>query len=228
MKKYLILAAQKEELDALFNTLNFTVEESNQLEVKVYQDKNVILYGLMSGIGKVSMAFTMGLFFANHDVDYVINIGVAGSISSQLRKMQTFVSDKVAYWDVDLTKFGHPVGEMSDCPLYFLADEQLKNKAVSLLGQSGNCGLIISGDSFISKENIKKEWYTQFENPLACDMESAAVAQVCYRQKIPFLIIRSISDDPVNDKDNSEEYEFNLSLASNQAGKLVFKLIFNK
>lgn len=228
MKKYLILAAQKEELDGLFQSLPYQEENVNQLKVRIFQNTEVTIYGLMSGIGKVSMAFTMGLFLATHNVDYVINIGVAGSISPKLRKMQTFISEKVAYWDVDLTKFGHPLGEMSDCPLYFEADQAMMKKAKSLLSDDGNSGLIISGDSFVSKENIKKEWFQDFDEPIACDMESAAVAQVCFREKLPFLIIRSISDDPINDDENCHVYEFNLKDASYKAGNLVFKLIFIK
>lgn len=226
-KVYLVLAAQKEELDGLFSSIDSTVMFINGLETHVFENQEVKIYGLMSGIGKVSMALTMGMFLATVPVDYVINIGVAGSISSQLRKMQTFVSEKVCYWDVDLREFRHPVGQMSDCPLYFEADRELLEKAEKQLQNKGKAGLIISGDSFVSKAKIKEDWFKEFDNPIACDMESAAVAQVCYKLHIPFLIIRAISDDPVNDGDNKDVYEFNLNEASYEAGKLVYKVIFD-
>lgn len=226
-KVYLVLAAQKEELDGLFSSIESKVTFINGLETHVFENPEVKIYGLMSGIGKVSMALTMGIFLATVPVNYVINIGVAGSISSQLRKMQTFVSKKVCYWDVDLKEFGHPVGQMSDCPLYFEADRELLAKAERQLQNKGKAGLIISGDSFVSKAKIKEDWFKEFDNPIACDMESAAVAQVCYKLHIPFLIIRAISDDPVNDGDNKDVYEFNLNEASYEAGKLVYKVIFD-
>ena len=228
MKTYLILAAQKEELDGLFSSLEYTKE--NVLDIEIYSSvkDDIKIYGLVSGIGKAGMAYTMGVFLAKYKVDYIINIGVAGSISSKLKKMETFISERVCYWDVDLTKFGHPLGEMSDCPLYFEADKELLEKARSLKNESVKYGLIISGDSFISKDNIKPEWFKQFDDPIACDMESATVGQIAYRNKIPFLIIRAISDDPRSEDDNKSVYEFNLEKAAYEAGKFTKEVIFNK
>lgn len=228
MKTYLILAAQKEELDGLFSSLTYKKEALNELEIFVFEEGDIKIYGLVSGIGKAGMAYTMGLFLANHKVDKIINIGVAGSVSKELRKLDTFISTRACYWDVDLTEFDKPIGQMSDCPLYFEADKELLEKALSIKGTKTKSGLIISGDSFVSKNNIKNEWFTQFDNPIACDMESATVGQIAYRNNIPFLIIRAISDDPLNDDGNKSDYEFNLEKAAFEAGEFTRKVIFSK
>ncbi len=227
MKTYLILAAQKEELDGLFASLNYTKEKLNELEILVTEIDDIKIYGLISGIGKAGMAYTMGLFLANHKVDKIINIGVAGSVSKDLKKLDTFISTSACYWDVDLTEFGKPIGQMSDCPLYFKADEELLEKALLIKGTKTKAGLIISGDSFISKTKIKKEWFKEFDNPIACDMESATVGQIAYRNNIPFLIIRAISDDPLNDDGNQTDYEFNLEKAAFEAGEFTKKVILD-
>lgn len=225
MKTYLIFAAMKEEIDGLFSSLDYEEKEMHQLPYFYFHNEEVELYGFMSGIGKVSMAFTMGLVLSEIRPDYIINIGVAGSISSKLHKMEIFVSDKVCYWDVDLTKFSKPIGQMSDCPLYFEADRGLMSKCLKLGGARVKSGLILSGDSFIAKENIKPEWFRDFDDPIACDMESAAVAQVAYRMNIPFTIIRAISDAPVDETDNKDVYENNLEEAAFKAGELAKKVV---
>lgn len=225
MKTYLIFAAMKEEIDGLFSSLKYETKEMHKLSYCYFKDDEIELYGFMSGIGKVSMAFTMGLVLAEIRPDYIINIGVAGSIASKLHKMDIFVSDKVCYWDVDLTKFSKPIGQMSDCPLYFDADRKLLSECLKVGGPRVKSGLILSGDSFIAKENIKPEWFKVFDDPIACDMESAAVAQVAYRAKIPFVIIRAISDAPVDENDNKDVYESNLEEAAFEAGELAKKII---
>lgn len=228
MKTYLILAAQKEELDGLFSSLTYKKEALNELDIFVFEEGDIKVYGLVSGIGKAGMGYTMGIFLANYKIDKIINIGVAGSVSKELRKLDTFISTRACYWDVDLTEFGKPIGQMSDCPLYFEADKELLEKALSIKGTKTKSGLIISGDSFVSKNKIKNEWFQQFDNPIACDMESATVGQIAYRNNIPFLIIRAISDDPLNDDGNKSDYEFNLEKAAFEAGEFTRKLIFSK
>ena len=54
-------------------------------------------------------------------------------------------------------------------------------------------GTIATGDRFIGDSETKRKISEMFGG-IACEMEGAAVAQVCYVNKIPFCIIRAISD----------------------------------
>ena len=45
-----------------------------------------------------------------------------------------------------------------------------------------------------------------YPDALAVDMESAAIAQVCYLKNVPFICMRVISDTPGGD-DNISQYE---------------------
>ncbi len=218
-KTYLVVTAMDEELEGLFKSF----QDIKKIEENLFyhEDDNVAFYAMKGGIGKVSMAYQLGYFLAKHPVDEIVNVGVAGSIDPSLKPFMTLIASKTAYHDVDVTAFGYEYGQMAQCPKYYVADEDGVKKLMSFPSDRLMEGLILSGDSFITKENLSKEHLTKFEHPLAVDMESAAVSQVAYLAKIPFLIIRTISDDTSNEDGNKNEYENNLSQASYRAGELV-------
>ena len=56
-------------------------------------------------------------------------------------------------------------------------------------------GRVCSGDQFISKKEQKDKITSNFGG-MCCEMEGAAIAQTCYLNKTPFIIIRTISDKP--------------------------------
>lgn len=220
MKNVLILAAQEEELSGFFGP----VQEGEKKDDRRIVKGDLSVRGLITGIGKTAMGFCLGKALSEEKPDLVVNIGVAGSISPKLSLLDTLVATSVSYWDVDITAFGHPMGQMSGCPTYFLPEKEVasflkQNKDPSIKG-----GLILSGDSFISKENIHPEWFDQFEDPVSCDMESASVAQCCFLAGIPFVIIRSISDDTRKDS-NFSVYEKNLVPMAKKAGDIAEKFL---
>jgi len=223
-KTYLILSAMKEELDGLCVHLPLVSKNEGKFSYSFFENDSIRVYAMQSGIGKVAMAMTMSSFLATHEVDEVINVGVAGSISSKLKKMQIFVGERCCYHDVDVTEFGYSIGQMCSIPLYYECDSELVKKALVIDSKRIVSGLIISGDSFVSKNKINQSWFKNFDNPIACDMESAAVGQVCHTLNIPFLIIRSISDD-TSEEGNKAIYDGNLEEACKIAGEVVAKLI---
>ena len=86
-------------------------------------------------------------------------------------------------------------------------------------------GLIVSGDSFIGDQETKSSIINHFDMALAVDMESAPIAQVCYQFGIPFIIIRSISD---NANDHAEmKYDEFLEIACINSSNVV-KLLLNQ
>lgn len=220
--KVLVVAAQIEELRGIFGKDLKELDSFSYVKEEIEDD--LVIYGKISGIGKVAMAFQLGLFLADHEVDLVINIGVAGSISKKLKPYEILVASKTAYHDVDVTSFGYKIGQMCSHPLYFTGYQKGLDVIKSYKDSSIKIGLILSGDSFMTKDNITDHLYKDYDNPLAVDMESASVAQCCYDLDIPCLIIRAISDDAVNEE-NKETYENRLEEASIRSGELAFKLI---
>lgn len=158
---------------------------------------------MQCGIGKVNAA--MGaLTLINHFApDKVINTGVAGGADKAVNVMDIVVGSKVAYHDVWCGPES-PLGVVQGLPLYYEGDADLL--ALMPVREDIKVGLICSGDQFIDTmekvDNIK----ANFPQALAVDMESAAIAQVCYVRGVSFLSTRVISDSPGASHNNTQQY----------------------
>lgn len=221
MKKILILCAREEELNAFLSLLPYSKDEEGYYHQELGGDQ--ITLGI-AGIGKVARAGSLSRYLANHATDLRINVGVAGSLSEELPPLSTLVASQCAYWDVDVTAFGYKRGQRCGHPLFFETDSFYRKKIREEKPKNVVEGLILSGDTFITAKN-KPDWLKDvFPQALAIDRESAAFAQIGYDCKIPFLVIRSISDD-TNANGNKEVYEELLNKACLEAAKLTFKAI---
>lgn len=225
-KTILLIFAQKEEYEPFFNGLSSTVITttlSNGLELTKTKINKTEIYAFYSGVGKVAMAYKLGLFLSIIKPDKIINIGVAGSISKELKAFDILVADKSCYYDADLTECGYEFGRMSAMSLYFNCDMVFNHKLMKYKDDDLNVkhGLIITGDSFVTRKLVDKKWFKVFDNPLACDMESASVGQVCQMADIPYSIVRAISDEVTASKCNQDDYNKQLNEASAKAAKLV-------
>ena len=84
-------------------------------------------------------------------------------------------------------------------------------------------GIIASGDQFIASKEKLMYIKNEFDS-IACDMESASIAQVCYLNSVEFLSIRSISDNIYKHNSNLDYEKFKLQSA-NTASRIVCSLI---
>lgn len=149
-----------------------------------------------SGVGKVNAASQATNMIENFQPDVLLNTGVAGGIDACLNVMDVVVGQRVAYHDVDC---GPDVlsGQIQDMPLFFEADKRLYEAAMrTATTVPVHGGLICTGDQFITDRTQLDKIKARYADGLAVDMESAALAQVCYIYKVPFLSLRIISDTP--------------------------------
>ncbi|MEZ9235439.1 5'-methylthioadenosine/adenosylhomocysteine nucleosidase [Shewanella sp. 10N.286.52.A9] len=156
-----------------------------------------------SGIGKVAASIATTLVINNFKVDAVINTGSAGGFVDSLNIGDIVISSEVRHHDVDVTAFGYEIGQMASQPAAFIPDEKLVNAAKSAISSLGEAqvieGLIATGDSFICDPERTKVMLKNFPTMAACEMEAAAIAQVCHQFNVPFVVIRSLSDNANND-----------------------------
>lgn len=148
----------------------------------------------LSGIGKVNAAATATEMILRQKPDCIINSGCAGSVKAELGMFDIVVGRQCAHHDVWC---GEPneFGVVEGCPQRFDADPQLLSIAEGLeVGQRLHSGLICSGDQFFISMEEDARILRLYPDCLACDMESAAIAQVCARYGVPFLSLRIISD----------------------------------
>ena len=154
---------------------------------------------VQSGIGKVNAAACTQILVDDFKADYIINTGIAGSLKAEIDIADVVISSDVLHHDMDATGFGYPLGQIPRMDtLSFAADERLiklageacKN-AVSEIGV--HVGRVVSGDQFISDKAVKERISSNFDG-FCTEMEGAAIAQVSYLNKVPFVILRTISD----------------------------------
>jgi adenosylhomocysteine nucleosidase len=152
-----------------------------------------------SGVGKVSAGMCVQVLVDEFDVDAVINTGVAGSLDNALDIGDIVVSTDAMYHDVDATVFGYAPGEIPQLGARsFPADEALRREAVSAACEAVSAahvreGRVVSGDQFVADEGTKARLAHDFSGT-CCEMEGAAIAQACWLNGVPFVVVRAISD----------------------------------
>lgn len=209
-----IIGAMDEEIFELKELMDIQ-EEKEILGVVFYigtlNNKSVVL--VKSKIGKVASSYVATLLLSNFSIDYIINIGTCGAVSRKLKYLDIVIGDKLLYHDVDVTAFGYNYGQMAQCEPYFKSNDQLLEKVKRFNGVY--IGDIVSGDEFVvnkAQMQMKLEKHFSNYNVLACDMESTSIAHVASLAKVPFIIIRTISD--VLDFDGSKRDFSELALES--------------
>lgn len=226
MSKIGIIFAMEEELSALKEFVNIEKEYSifdlTFYETKINNNECILTLG---GIGKVNAARSTQVLIDNMDVDYIINIGVAGSITKDLDVLDIVLGEKLVQHDFDITAFDHEKGYIPNVGTYIESDSYLLTIA-SEIAISNNFpvkrGVIASGDIFCTDINMTNKINKKF-NALCVEMEGASIAQVCFLSHIPFLIIRSISDSL--NGNNKLTYEEFLYKASSLGAKYILKIL---
>ena len=184
----------------------------------LFPEDQVILQ--KSGIGKVNAAIQTVEMIRQYKPDCIISTGCAGGNGDDINVQDVVVSTQLAYHDVYCGEaIGHSVyGQVQGLPPRFDADPSLLEKALSLSLPKGvkvHPGLIVTGDWFVDTKDKMREIVGHFPEAKAVDMESCAIAQTCYINKVPFISFRVISDIPLRDTDASMYHDFWNTIAQN-------------
>jgi len=225
MKKIGIIFAMKEELDETKKIFKNIIEH-NIYDLKIFECdyENVKCYLVESGIGKVNAARSTQVLIDTMKVDYILNVGVAGSISKDINKCDIVIANKLVQHDFDLTSFNREKGEIPSIGKYINCDSKLVSLAKNIkMDTKVYVGVISSGDIFVSDEKMGEKINKKF-NALCVEMEGASIAQVCYLCNVPFLVIRAISDSPY-EKDNQITFDEFLEISSNMVSKFISKFL---
>ncbi len=169
------------------------------------------------GIGKVNAALGAQRMINEFHPDVIISSGCAGGNGDDVHIQDVVVSSELCYHDVycgtaidDCTVYGQVQG----LPARYQADSNLLSKALnsqlSTLDSQLKIipGLIVTGDWFVDSKEKMREIIGHFPEAKAVDMESCAIAQTCYINKVPFISFRVISDIPLRDTDASQYHNF--------------------
>jgi adenosylhomocysteine nucleosidase len=205
-----IIGAMEEEvvqLKAKLSESKVAIKASMEFNQGKLLGKDVVI--VRSGIGKVNAAICAQILVDDYKVDVIINTGIAGSLSNEINIGDIVLSTDALQHDVDAVAFGYLKGVIPRMETsIFKAEESLVTLA-KFTCESVNpdircfAGRVVSGDQFIADQLIKEQLVACFD-PMCTEMEGAAIAQVAYLNKLPFLIIRAISDKA----DNSAKMDY--------------------
>ena len=209
MIKLGIVGAMEEEVETLLEQMEEKVAQTKAGST-FYEGK---LNGLdavvvQCGIGKVNAALCVQILCDCYGVTHLVNTGIAGSLCADLDIGDLVVSRDAMYHDFDCCAFGYPVGKVPGMDVVaFPADEKLISLAFAAAEDVNpghtKQGRVASGDQFVCNPALKEK-IIEFTGALCTEMEGTAIAQTAYRNGVPFVIIRAISDKA----DNSAEMDY--------------------
>ena len=161
------------------------------------EGKDVVI--VRSGIGKVNAGICSQILVDLYQVDGIVNTGIAGSLRNEINIGDLVLSTVAVQHDVDAGGFGYPAGEIPQLGVKeFPADERLLALAEEACREANPDistfkGRVASGDQFVADKETK-ERIIENTQAYCTEMEGAAIGQAAYLNKIPYLVIRAISD----------------------------------
>jgi adenosylhomocysteine nucleosidase len=160
------------------------------------------------GVGKINAAICAQILINLYNVTHIVNTGIAGSLCVDLDIGDLVISRDAIHHDFDLRFWNRPIGQVPGMDVIaFPADEALVDAAFAAAEAENpghtKLGRVASGDQFICSKEQKDTIITN-TGAICAEMEGASIAHTAYRNGIPFVIIRAISDKA----DDSAEMDY--------------------
>lgn len=227
MKRTGIIVAMREELEEILKIMN-NIDKKEIYNIQYFEGSinttDIII--VESGVGKVNAARITQILIDKLEVKEIINVGSAGALNEELNIGDIVIADKLVQHDFDITAFNHNKGYITGVGDYIETDkiliEKFRNSADKIEDRTYKIrvGTIASGDIFCTDTKMKNKIREKF-NADCVEMEGAAIAQVCYLNKIPFIVIRSISDTP--NGNNAIVFDEFVKLAAKRCSEILAK-----
>ena len=175
-----------------------------------------------AGVGKVNAAVCAQTMALIYEPELIINSGVSGALSPELRVGDVVIGTDVVQHDVDTTALGDEPGFVSTVDRLSFPLDNFASTAIAAaaedLGIRAVRGRIASGDQFVAS-TARKEEIVRLFSAVTCEMEAGAIAHVCFLNRIPCAVIRSISDG--GNEEAPMSYEEFLPLAAKNSSELT-------
>ena len=193
--------------------------EMNNYETLSFNAYGKDVFAVRCMIGKTNAAAATAMLIEREKPDCVLNIGLSGGIKG-VNRGTVFAGTSFQECDFDLSALGYEKGVKTNQVYIYEADKDLLSKIPEELNiRRLKCG---TGDFFITKEETKEEFYSLF-GINTFDMETGAIASVCYSCSVPFLSIRKVSDD--SEDSAAEDYRQMNDLAETALSDILLEII---
>lgn len=176
----------------------------------------------IGGVSKVNAAMAAEIFCLKYGVECILNAGVAGCATDLPIGTVVVASDFVQH-DVDTTAVGDDIGLVSTVNRVSFPTWEPERCAALLktLGYAAVTGRVATGDWFATRGE-RSLWIRDTFSPLLVEMEGGAIAQVCLRNGVKFVSVKSVSDHLFSERQAEEYFDFGQALEA--MGRLVLPL----
>ena len=209
MAKLGFIGAMQVEVEILLSAMNNKVEKT--IAGSTFYEgtlENLEVVVVQCGVGKVNAAICAQILCSCFGITHLVNTGIAGSLCADLDIGDLVVSTDAMYHDFDCVHFGYPYGKVPGMDVTsFPADEAMIGYAFDAAeavnpGHTKK-GRVASGDQFVAVKELKEKIIATTQG-LCTEMEGTSIAQTAYRNGLPFVILRAISDKA----DDSAEMDY--------------------
>lgn len=184
------------EMEAVLNKYGTPIRELEFSGYTVYQYKlgERTLFVIHSGAGQIAAATATQFLISQFNVDLIVNFGIVGGLSKEMALIRTCIVESVVHYDRDISQAdGSAVGQYPIYPsVYIPTTEEIVDKALDL-EPSLTRVICASGDKFIAHQGEKEALHKTYSADI-CEMEAAGIVLTCNKNKIPCLLIKTVSD----------------------------------
>ncbi len=229
MKKIGIIGAMELEVAELKEKMELS-QKTEKASMTFFEGRlnGVDVVIVQCGVGKVNAALCVQILADLFQVTHVINTGVAGSLNAKLDIGDILISNDAIHHDMDVSALGYKLGQVPGLSMWnFKADDHMADVAMEVCQRVNpdiSCvkGRVVSGDQFISSQEVKDHLIKEFKGDCA-EMEGASIAHGATLNHLPFLIIRAISDKA----DHSAEMDYPTfeTAAAKHSAALVYDMV---
>lgn len=222
------MEAEIENLLKCFETKNIKIISNIRYYIGLLNKVSCVL--AICGIGKVNSAICAQTMALKFSVDFILNIGLAGSSSKKLSIGDIIIAENVVQYDVDTSALGDPIGMVSTINLINIpCNKNLSDKVLNFISKKyiNNVllGTIASADKFVCSEIELNKIKEKF-GAIAVDMEAGSIAQVCYLNRKNFICLKIISDSVFKgETDFVKDYQKSKKIFTKKLCKFVYELL---
>ena len=213
-----IIAAMQVEMDEILNSMDdVNVTRYMGIDFNEGNINGLDIVLVNSGVGKVNMAMAATLLISEFSCDLIINTGIAGGLKG-VKTKDVVLATGLMWYDFDIRIFGYEYGQVPQMPKIFGVNPEcitLVKSTFNKMNIEYKEGLILSGDKFVSSYDTLGECKDM--GALACEMEGAALGQVCVKAGIDFIVVRYISDVVGEPSQNDDYLKFEDEMARRSA-----------
>ena len=227
MKIILISAALDNELRPLLKVADVqkkTINNVNIWEGNLF-GKKVVIY--QTNVSRTNAAYSTGIVINEYKAHELVllNVGSSGAGTINEKVFDTVIADKLFYREPEVP--GYKIGQVPHFPQFFQSDRKyfkiLKVKLES--NQNVHFGNFLCSEKFMFNEKIHNESVNKFKNIKSVDMESTAIAHLAYINKLPFIGIRTISDNIYEKEKPMDQFDKTIKLVGKEYLKIVKEII---